>query len=256
MILLKNPEEIALMHKASMIVAEILEELAAAVKPGITTEDLDRLAEELTYRKGAQPAFKGYKPHDVAYPKTLCVSVNDEIVHGIPSGRRLNPGDIVGLDFGVIYQGFYGDAARTVPVGKISNHAERLLRVTRAALYAGIEQAQVGNRISDIARAVQQTAETAGFSVVTDFAGHGIGRSLHEDPQVPNYVRRGMPNPRLQEGMALAIEPMINEGAPELRILKDGWTAVTADGKLSAHFEHSIAITARGPRILSEVAHV
>ena len=163
MILLKNPEEIALMHKASMIVAEILEELAAAVKPGITTEDLDRLAEELTYRKGARPAFKGYKPHDVVYPKTLCVSVNDEIVHGIPSGRRLNAGDIVGLDFGVVYQGFYGDAARTVPVGKISNHAERLLRVTRAALYAGIEQAQVGNRISDIARAVQQTAESCRF---------------------------------------------------------------------------------------------
>jgi methionyl aminopeptidase len=184
------------------------------------------------------------------------VSVNDEIVHGIPSGRRLKQGDIVGLDFGVVYQGFYGDAARTLPVGKITDRAQHLLRVTRAALYAGIEQAQVGNRISDIARAVQQTAESAGFSVVTDFAGHGIGRSLHEDPQVPNYVRRGMPNPRLQEGMALAIEPMINEGVPELRILDDGWTAVTADGKLSAHFEHSIAITVGGPRILSEVANV
>jgi methionyl aminopeptidase len=255
-ILLKSPEEIALMRKASMIVAEILEELAAAVKPGITTDDLDRLAEDLTQRKGARPAFKGYKPHDVAYPKTLCVSINDEIVHGIPSSRRLKPGDIVGLDFGVVYQGFYGDAARTVPVGRISERAENLLRVTRASLYAGIEQARVGNRISDIARAVQQTAESAGFSVVTDFAGHGIGRSLHEDPQVPNYVRRGMPNPRLQEGMALAIEPMINEGVPELRILDDGWTAVTADGKLSAHFEHSIAITAGGPRILSEVANV
>jgi methionyl aminopeptidase len=256
MILLKSPAEIALIHKASIIVAEILEELAANVKPGITTDELDRMAEDLTYRKGARPAFKGYKPHDVAYPKTLCVSVNDEIVHGIPSGRRLKPSDIVGLDFGVIYQGFYGDAARTVPVGKISGRAEELLRVTRAALYAGIEQAQVGNRISDIARAVQRTAESGGFSVVTDFAGHGIGRSLHEDPQVPNYVRRGMPNPRLQEGMALAIEPMINEGVPELRILDDGWTAVTADGKLSAHFEHSIAITARGPWILSEMANV
>jgi methionyl aminopeptidase len=255
-ILLKSPEEIALMRKASLIVAEILEELVAAVKPGITTNDLDQLAEDLTLRKDARPAFKGYKPHDVPYPKTLCVSVNDEIVHGIPSGRRLKPGDIVGLDFGVIYHGFYGDAARTVPVGKISERAENLLRVTRASLYAGIEQARIGNRISDIARAVQQTAESAGFSVVTDFAGHGIGRSLHEDPQVPNYVRRGMPNPRLQEGMALAIEPMINEGVPEMRILDDGWTAVTADGKLSAHFEHSIAITAGGPRILSEVANV
>src|ERR1700691_5427119 len=152
MILLKSPAEIALIHKASIIVAEILEELAANVKPGVTTDELDRVAEDLTYRKGALPAFKGYKPHDVAYPKTLCVSVNDEIVHGIPSGRRLKPGDIVGLDFGVIYQGFYGDAARTVPVGKISGRAEELLRVTRAALYAGIEQAQVGNPISDIAR--------------------------------------------------------------------------------------------------------
>lgn len=256
MILLKSPEEIALIRKASMIVAEILEELAAAVKPGVTTEELDRLAEGLTYRKGARPAFKGYKPHDVIYPKSLCVSINDEIVHGIPSGRRLKAGDIVGLDFGVVYQGYYGDAARTVPVGNISARAERLLRTTREALYAGIEQARVGNRISDIARAVQQTAECAGFSVVTDFAGHGIGRSLHEDPQVPNYVRRGMPNPRLQEGMALAIEPMINEGVPELRILNDGWTAVTADGKLSAHFEHSIAITAGGPEILSRAADV
>ncbi|HZO81976.1 MAG TPA: type I methionyl aminopeptidase [Candidatus Binataceae bacterium] len=256
MILLKSPEEIALIRKASMIVAEILEELAAAVKPGVTTEELDRMAGELTRRKGARPAFKGYKPHDVPYPKTLCVSVNDEIVHGIPSRRRLKEGDIVGLDFGVIYQGYYGDAARTVPVGRITARAEELLRTTRQALYAGIEQARVGNRISDIARAVQRTAESAGFSVVTDFAGHGIGRSLHEDPQVPNYVRRGMPDPRLQEGMALAIEPMINEGVAELRILDDGWTAVTADGKLSAHFEHSIAITARGPEILSEMAHV
>ncbi|HLK86374.1 MAG TPA: type I methionyl aminopeptidase [Candidatus Binataceae bacterium] len=256
MILLKSAEELELMRKASVIVAEILDELAAAVRPGIATDELDRLAEELTYRKGARPAFKGYKPHNVVYPKSLCVSVNEEIVHGIPSARRLKAGDIVGLDFGVVYKGFYGDAARTVPVGKISGHAERLLRVTREALYAGIEQAQVGNRISDIAGAVQRTAENAGFSVVTDFAGHGIGRSLHEDPQVPNYVRRGMPNPRLQEGMALAIEPMINEGMPELRILDDGWTAVTADGKLSAHFEHSIAITSSGPKILSEVANV
>jgi methionyl aminopeptidase len=255
-ILLKSPEEIVLIRRASTIVAEILDELAAAVKPGITTDELDRLAEELTYSKGARPAFKGYKPGDVAYPKTLCVSVNEEIVHGIPSGRRLKSGDIVGLDFGVVYQGYYGDAARTVPVGMITMCAERLLRVTREALYAGIERARVGNRISDIARAVQQTAEGAGFSVVTDFAGHGIGRSLHEDPQVPNYVRRGMPNPRLQEGMALAIEPMINEGVPELRILDDGWTAVTADGKLSAHFEHSIAITASGPEILSEAVNV
>ena len=256
MIHLKSPDEIAMMRKANIIVAEILEELAAAAKPGVTTDELDRLAEELTYRKGARPAFKGYRPHDVVYPKTLCVSINEEIVHGIPSGRRLKQGDIVGLDFGVVYEGFYGDSARTVAVGKISEKARRLMDATRAALFAGIERALVGNRISDIARAVQETAEGAGFSVVTEFAGHGIGRRLHEEPQVPNYFRRGMPNPRLQEGMALAIEPMINEGTPELEILDDGWTAVTADGKLSAHFEHSIAITAKGPQILSLLENV
>ena len=257
MITLKSMEEIALMRKASRIVAEVLEKLVAAAKPGVSTLELDRLAEELTLKEGGRPAFKGYKPHDVEYRHSLCVSINSEIVHGIPkASRRLKPGDIVGLDFGVVYQGFYGDAARTVAVGRVSDCAERLMKVTRAALYAGIGQARVGNRISDIARAVQQTAEDAGFSVVTDFAGHGIGRRLHEDPQVPNYFRAGMPNPRLQEGMVLAIEPMINEGTADLEILDDGWTAVTADGKLSAHFEHSIAITAAGPDILSELGDV
>jgi methionyl aminopeptidase len=256
-ITLKSAAEIALMRKASQIVAEILAELAAAAKPGVSTLELDRMAEDLTLKKGARPAFKGYQPHDVMYRHSLCVSINDEIVHGIPkAGRKLKVGDIVGLDFGVVYQGFYGDAARTVAVGKVSEKAQKLMKVTRAALYAGIEQARVGNRIGDIARAVQRTAEGAGFSVVTDFAGHGIGRKLHEDPQVPNYFRTGMPNPRLQEGMVLAIEPMINEGTAELEILDDGWTAVTADGKLSAHFEHSIAITAAGPDILSELANV
>jgi methionyl aminopeptidase len=186
----------------------------------------------------------------------LCVSVNEEVVHGIPSTRKLKPGDIVGLDFGVVYQGFYGDSARTVAVGEISVHAEKLMRVTREALYAGIQQARVGNRISDIASAVQGKAESAGYSVVEEFAGHGIGRSLHEEPQVPNYFRRGMPNPRLQAGMVIAIEPMVNEGLADTRILKDGWTAVTADGKLSAHFEHSVAITENGPEILSELSHV
>jgi methionyl aminopeptidase len=256
MIVLKNAEEIAVMRTASRIVAEVLAEVAAAVHPGVTTGELDELAEKLTLAKGALPAFKGYRPHDIAYPKSLCVSVNNEIVHGIPSGRRLKSGDIVGLDFGVVYQGFYGDSARTVPVGKISEPAERLLRVTRESLYAGIAQARAGNRISDIARAVQATAEAAGYSVVEDFAGHGIGRRLHEEPQVPNYFRPGMPNPRLREGMALAIEPMVNEGTHELDILKDGWTAVTADGRLSAHFEHSIIITANGPEILSELENV
>jgi len=256
MILIKSPEEIAVMRQANLIVAEILEQLVAAVRPGITTDELDRMAERLTYEKGAKPAFKGYKPGDVVYPKSLCVSVNEEIVHGIPSNRKLKAGDIVGLDFGVVYNGFYGDSARTVPVGEIPESTRRLLRVTREALYAGIAKATIGNRISDIAIAVQETAEGAGFSVVTDFAGHGIGRRLHEDPQVPNYFRRGMPNPRLVEGMAIAIEPMVNEGTAELEILRDGWTAVTADGKLSAHFEHSIAITSNGPIILSELGNV
>jgi methionyl aminopeptidase len=256
-ITLKSAEEIAVMRAASRIVAEVLEELAAAASPGVSTLDLDRLAEALTLKKGARPAFKGYKPHDVEYRHSLCVSINSEIVHGIPrAGRKLKAGDIVGLDFGVVYNGYYGDAARTVAIGKVSGGAQRLMEVTRDALYAGIAQARVGNRISDIAQAVQRTAEGAGFSVVTDFAGHGIGRRLHEDPQVPNYFRRGMPNPRLQEGMVLAIEPMVNEGTAELEILDDGWTAITADGKLSAHFEHSIAITVSGPEILSELGHV
>ncbi|MFZ0888336.1 MAG: type I methionyl aminopeptidase [Candidatus Binataceae bacterium] len=256
MILLKSAEEIALMRKANQIVAEILDAVAAAVRPGISTDELDRMAEELIYQKGATPAFKGYAPRGVAYPNSLCVSVNDEIVHGIPSGRKLKPGDIVGLDFGVVYKGFYGDSARTVAVGKIPERAERLLKVTREALYAGIEQARSGNRISDIAHAVQTRVEAAGYSVVEEFAGHGIGRNLHEDPQVPNYFRAGMPNPRLKEGMVLAIEPMVNEGRADLRILDDGWTAVTADGTLSAHFEHSVAITADGPQILSEPGNV
>jgi methionyl aminopeptidase len=257
LITLKSSDEIAVMRTASRIVAEVLEQLVASAKAGVTTLELDRLAEELTLKKGARPAFKGYRPGAVEYRHSLCVSINEEIVHGIPkAGRRLRPGDIVGLDFGVVYQGYYGDAARTVAVGKVSESATRLMKVTRDSLYAGIEQARVGNRISDIARAVQRTAEDAGFAVVTDFAGHGIGRKLHEDPQVPNYFRPGMPNPRLQEGMVLAIEPMINEGTAEAEILDDGWTAVTADGKLSAHFEHSIAITAAGPEILSELANV
>lgn len=256
MITLKRPNEIALMRRANQIVAEILDELVVAAKPGVTTLELDRLAEDLILKKGARPAFKGYKPHAVEYRHSLCVSINNEIVHGIPSAkRRLREGDIVGLDFGVCYQGYFGDAARTIAIGNVSEGARRLMKITRDALYAAIEQARVGNRISDIGRAVQHLAESAGYSVVTDFAGHGIGRKLHEEPQVPNYFRPGMPNPRLQEGMVLAIEPMINEGVAELEILDDGWTAVTADGKLSAHFEHSIAITTAGPEILSELNH-
>jgi methionyl aminopeptidase len=256
MITIKTKSELEIMRHASRIVAEILDVLEAAVRPGLTTGELDRIAEEETLKRGARPAFKGYKPGDVVYPKTLCVSVNEEIVHGIPGKRRLTEGDIVGLDFGVVYQGFYGDAARTVAVGPVPETTRRLLNVTREALYAGIEAARAGNRVLDISRAVQGVVEAAGYSVVTEFAGHGIGRRLHEDPQVPNYYRRGIPNPRLQEGMALAIEPMVNEGCADLEILSDGWTAVTADGKLSAHFEHSIAITSNGPIILSELGNV
>jgi len=253
-IILKNAEELALMRVASRIVAEILDEVVKAAKPGVATLELDRLAEELTYKKGAKPAFKGYRPHQVEYRHSLCVSINEEIVHGIPrAGRKLKHGDIVGLDFGVSYEGLFGDAARTIAIGKVTSEAQRLMETTREALYAGIEQARPGKRISDIGRAVQSTAEQAGFSVVTEFAGHGIGRRLHEDPQVPNYFYAGMPNPRLQPGMVLAIEPMVNQGGAELEILADGWTAVTADRKLSAHFEHSIAITAEGPEILSEL---
>jgi len=209
LITLKSPDEIAVMRTASRMVAEVLDRLVASAKAGVSTLELDRLAEELTLQKGARPAFKGYRPGAVVYRHSLCVSINEEIVHGIPkAGRKLKPGDIVGLDFGVVYDGYYGDAARTVAVGKVSDNATRLMKVTRDSLYAGIDQARIGNRISDIARAVQRTAEDAGFAVVTDFAGHGIGRKLHEDPQVPNYFLPGMPNPRLQEGMVLAIEPM------------------------------------------------
>ena len=254
MILLKGPEEIALIRRAGQIVAEVLALVAAAARPETTTEELDRMAEELTLKRGARPAFKGYKPGpQAAYPKSLCVAINDEIVHGIPSGRKLKTGDIVGLDYGVVYRGYYADAARTVAVGAVSERAARLIAVAQQALYAGIEQARVGNRVSDISLAVQRAVENAGFSVVEEFAGHGIGRSLHEEPQIPNYFRPGMANPRLKEGMVLAIEPMVNEGTPALKILRDGWSAVTADGKLSAHFEHSVAITAQGPEILSQL---
>jgi methionyl aminopeptidase len=252
-ILLKSSAELSVMRQASRIVAEILAALRKKVAPGVTTDELDAMAERMTLEAGARPAFKGYRPRGVTYPKTLCVSINEEIVHGIPSGRKIKAGDIVSLDFGVVYDGYFGDAAVTVPVGKVTERALKLMAATRSSLYAGIDQARVGNRMSDISSAVQKTAESAGFSVVEDFAGHGIGRSLHEDPQVPNYFARGMPNPRLQSGMVLAIEPMVNEGTPRLKILNDGWTAVTADGKLSAHFEHSVAITDNGPEILTEL---
>lgn len=249
MIILKTSEEIEIMARASRVVAETLAMLRREVRPGITTDELDRLAEQFIRSHGGTPAFKGYRN----YPKTLCASINDQVVHGIPSKRALKEGDIIGLDLGAIVEGFYGDSAVTVAVGKVSPRIAELLKVTEASLFAGIAQAVVGNRLSDISHAVQQHAEAAGFSVVTDFVGHGIGRQLHEEPQVPNYGKPGQ-GPRLQEGMVLAIEPMINMGKSGVRVLDDRWTAVTTDGSLSAHFEHTIAVQASGPpRILTQV---
>ena len=251
MILLKSKDEIERMRAANAIVADILAEVRSRVRPGVDTAELDALAEERTLARGARPAFKGYTVGGRTFPASICISINDEVVHGIPSQRRvLQSGDIVGLDFGVCYQGYYGDAAMTVPVGRVTPDAERLMEVTRAALEAGIEAVRPGAHVADISAAIQDTAERAGYSLVREFVGHGIGRSLHEDPQVPNY-RTGARGVRLQEGLVLAIEPMVNAGRPEVYVKEDGWTAATRDGRLSAHFEHSVAVTAGGPYILS-----
>jgi len=251
MIVLKSREEIERMRVASGIVAEILAEVRARVRPGVSTAELDALAEELTRKKGAKPAFKGYTVGGRVFPASICISINDEVVHGIPSGRRvLREGDIVGLDFGVSHQGYYGDAAMTVPVGTVGEEARRLMEATAAALQAGIEAIRPGAHVGDISAAVQDVAEAAGYSVVREFVGHGIGRRLHEDPQVPNY-RTGLRGVRLQEGLVLAIEPMVNAGGAEVFVKDDGWTAATRDGRLSAHFEHSVAVTSTGPYILS-----
>ncbi len=249
MIILKTPAEIEVMAQASRVVAEALQIVKKAVQPGISTEELDRIAEEEIRVRGALPAFKGYRN----YPKTLCASVNDQVVHGIPSRRKLKEGDIIGLDLGAIVGGFYGDSAVTVAVGAVPGTTEKLVQVTKEALYLGIKQAVVGNRLSDISHAVQEHVEASGFSIVTEFVGHGIGRQLHEEPQVPNYGKPGQ-GPRLQPGMVLAIEPMVNIGRSAVRVLDDRWTAVTVDGSLSAHFEHTIAIQPIGtPRILSQL---
>jgi methionyl aminopeptidase len=249
MIILKTPAEVAVMAEASRVVAEALAIVRSAVCPGVSTDELDRIAEEAIRARGAVPAFKGYRH----YPKTLCASVNEQVVHGIPSKRKLKEGDIIGLDLGAIVGGFYGDSAVTVPVGRISEETAKLVQVTEEALYLGIKQAVVGNRLTDISNAVQQHVESAGYSVVTEFVGHGIGRQLHEEPQVPNYGKPGQ-GPRLQPGMVLAIEPMVNKGRSAVRVLEDRWTAVTVDGSLSAHFEHTIAVQPSGaPRILSQL---
>ena len=236
------------MRKSNALVAVILEELAKKIRPGVKTIELDRLSEQMALRRGARPAFKGYR----GYPYSLCTSVNSEVVHGMPSERELQEGDIVSLDFGILRDGYYGDAAVTVPVGEISPEARRLLRVTEEALYRGISAARAGNRIGDISAAIQGHVEAAGFSVVRDLVGHGIGKSLHEDPQVPNYGSSGR-GIELKPGMVFAIEPMVNEGTYRVDVLRDGWTVVTADGKLSAHFEHSVAVTENGPVILSRI---
>lgn len=248
---LKSKKDIERMRRAGQIVAEVLERLQEAVRPGVTTLELDRIAEEITVKRGAVPAFKGYRVAGRVFPRSLCVSVNDEVVHGIPSASRaLREGDIVGLDFGVVVEGYYGDAAVTVPVGSISDEARHLVDATRESLWQGIRTIQVGSRLGDLSHAIQSYAEGAGLSVVREFVGHGIGRHLHEEPQVPNFGEPGKGR-LLREGMVLAIEPMLNLGEPGVRVKEDGWTAVTRDGSLSAHFEHSVAITADGPVVLT-----
>lgn len=236
------------MAAACRIVAEVLREIKKMVAPDITTMELNEFAESYIYSRGATPAFKGYR----GYPASLCTSVNEQVVHGIPSSTVLRDGDIVSLDIGVHHRGFFGDAAITVPVGDVSAQAKKLLSVTEEALYLGIERAVTGNRLYDISSAIQNHVENKGFSIVRSFVGHGIGRQLHEDPQLPNFGRPGE-GPALREGMTLAIEPMVNSGGYEVMILSDGWTAVTGDRSLSAHFEHTVAITDNGPEILTKV---
>ena len=246
MIHIRTPQEIESMRQGNRLVAQVLRTLREAIKPGMTTKELDTMAEHAVRAAGANPAFKGYR----GFPASLCVSINEEVVHGIPGPRVLKEGEIVSLDLGVYLNEYYGDAAITVPVGTVGEEATRLLEVTQQALLLGIEQARDGNRLFDISHAVQSWAESHGFSVVRDFVGHGIGRNLHEDPQVPNF---GPPHqgPRLRPGMVLAIEPMINAGTWEVTILEDKWTVVTADHRLSAHFEHTIAITDGAADILT-----
>jgi methionyl aminopeptidase len=248
MVILKLPDEIEKARASNRIVAEVLNRLREMVKPGVKTKELDKLAEEIAGKRGAKPAFKGYR----GFPYSLCISINEVVVHGMPSDRVLLEGDIVGLDFGAYYKGFFGDATITLPVGKVTDKASRLMHVTEQSLYAGIQEAKEGNRLGDISAAVQATVEGAGYSVVRDFVGHGIGKNLHEDPQIPNFGRKGR-GIELKRGMILAIEPMVNEGEYMVRVLPDGWTVVTRDGSLSAHFEHSVAITDNGPDILSKL---
>jgi methionyl aminopeptidase len=249
MVILKSPEEIEKMRESNAIVADVLALMRELVEPGITTLELDRRAEEAARSRGSVPAFKGYG----GFPFSLCTSVNEEVVHGFPSKRELKEGDIVSLDFGVCYNGYFGDSAVTIPVGSISESARRLMKVTKESLDQGISNAVPGNRLGDISNAVQRHVEAAGFSAVRDYVGHGIGKNLHEDPPIPNFGPPGR-GILLKAGMVIAIEPMINQGTYEVDVKQDGWTVVTRDGKLSAHFEHTLAITDEGPRVLSVVS--
>ena len=248
MVHIKTKDEIELMRKSNRLVAKMLDKLGKMVKPGLTTAELDSAAEQYILKNGAIPTFKGY----AGYPACICASVNDEVVHSIPGKRVLKDGDIISIDAGVKLNGFCGDATITVPVGQISKEAAKLIKVTSRALELGIAKAIPGNRIGDISNAIQTFVESQGFSIVRDFVGHGIGRDMHEEPQVPHFGRPGT-GPVLQEGMVIAIEPMVNAGAYKLRILDDGWTAVTADGMLSAQFEHTVAITSKDPDVLSKL---
>jgi methionyl aminopeptidase len=246
MIIIKNDMEIEYMRRAGRLVGETLARLEEAIKPGITTAELDKIAEEFILKHNAKPSFKGYH----GFPASICASTNSEVVHGIPASRVLEEGDIISIDCGVILNGYQGDAARTVPVGKISNAAENLIKVTKESFFKGIEFAQVDNRLSDISAAIQTYVESFGFSVVRDFVGHGIGKDMHEDPEVPNFGRPGR-GPKLKHGMVLAIEPMVNIGRYHVRVEPNDWTVVTEDGSLSAHYENTVAILNNGPEILT-----
>ncbi|MBU5678106.1 type I methionyl aminopeptidase [Alkaliphilus sp. MSJ-5] len=248
MIYIKSRQEIELMREAGKIVAEAHELVREAIKPGITTKELDAIAEKHILKKGAIPAFKGYG----GFPASICASVNHEVVHGIPGLKTLEDGDIISIDIGALYKGYYGDSAKTHAIGKISQRAQELIEVTRQSFYEGIKFAKLGYRLSDISYAIQTHVEDRGFSVVRNYVGHGIGTSMHEEPQIPNYGPPGK-GPRLKEGMVLAIEPMINIGTYEVKVLSDGWTVVTLDGEYSAHYEHTVAITDGEPEILTKL---
>ena len=249
MIICKSSVEIEKLRRSGRMVRQVLGEIRELVRPGITTLDLEKFVVKRLKELGTRPAFKGYR----GYPCCLCASVNDEIIHGIPSDRRtLKEGDILSLDMGVVQDGYYGDSAITVPVGAISESAQRLLKVTEEALELALDKVRLGNRLGDVSATVQQYAEKNGYSVVRDFVGHGIGKAMHEEPQIPNYGQPGH-GPVLKQGMVFAVEPMVNAGGPAVRVLDDNWTAVTADGRLSAHFEHMVAVTQNGPDVLTRL---